>query len=160
MKALDACGKFIGQQVGCDTETATWSTGIVEFGLNLGVLGVDTDSARDRVVGLGGRLIETVVLRERVERDMAAATHHLTELLGCVGWRKSMCPAAELLKGKACLMNGACSYRIDILAEDRETLPQRECLEGKDYLYTGLACHAAYEFQITAQQRLFHHITG
>ena len=53
MEALDSGRELIGQQVGCDTETATGSTGVVELGLNLGVLGVDADSARYRVVGLG-----------------------------------------------------------------------------------------------------------
>ena len=62
MESIYTLGEFIGPQIGCHTETTAGSTWVVEFGLYLGIFGVDAYSARNIIITLFYSFIETFIL--------------------------------------------------------------------------------------------------
>ena len=109
MEAVDVGGK-VDREVGTeDAETTTGGTRIVEGGLDGAMLGVDTDADADWFLGMQGIVLryptpETLVLRERIEGDMAAAGEKDGKVALGIGRRIGMGGRTELLEGQACLV--------------------------------------------------------
>ena len=77
MEAFNAFGQDFRQFVSGDAEARAGGAGVVEFSLYLAVFGIDTQTAR--YAGRRGARRETGKLRERVERDMTAILHDVSE---------------------------------------------------------------------------------
>ena len=148
MESLDVGGQTVGQSVAADAEARAWGAGVVEQGLHLAVFGVD---AQSDAAPPPYPMVQPLVLRERVERQVAGAVGYLVDLVVGVGWREGVCLRPELLHGQSGLAERACRGGADVLAEDGERLPQGKGLEGQDDLHVGLSCHLADELQVASE---------
>ena len=81
--------------------------------------------------------METLILRERVKRQMTGTTDNLVELIVFVCGRIGMRFGAKLLQGQASLAKRAGCCTADIFAEDGERLPQSKGLKSKNPLRIG-----------------------
>lgn len=158
VESLYALGQTVGQTVGRHPEAAPRGTGVVELDLYLRIFGVDAQPAAYRLArGLHPR-VETFVLRERIERYMAAAPHDMIELVVGVSGRIGVCSAAELLARQARLVERAGRGGVYVFAEHGEGAPQRESLESEDDLGAALARHTAYERKVATQQTFLDYV--
>ena len=156
MEALDVVGQLFRQLVGRNTKASTWRTGVVEQRLYLGIFGIDAQAQR----ALPCPLVETLILRQRVERQMTGTADDVVELVVFVSRRIGMCLGAKLLQGQTGLAERAGSSRRDILAEDGERLPQGKGLEGKNPLRIGATGNLTDKSEVAPQQRFFNDIDG
>ncbi len=98
------------------------------------------------------------VLRERIERYMAATPHDMVELVVGVRRRIGVRSAAELLARQARLVERAGRGGAYVFAEHGKGAPQRESLESEDDLGAALARHAAYEREVAAQKTFLDYV--
>ena len=163
MQSVYAFGKNIGHLRLKNAKTRARSTRIVEFGLNLGMFGIDSDSARDFLVGhliiIANRLDKTIVLRKRVKSNMTRALQNFVELAFLIGRRIDVCTATKLLEGKTSLVERTCRCVTDVLAEHRKCLPKGESLESQNKLDLCPIHYRADKREIAAQEFLLHYIT-
>ena len=80
MKALDALRELVGQLVGHHAKASTWGAGVIEFSLDLGVFGIDTQAAGDGLARGDYHGVEALELGEGVEGDVTATAHNLGEI--------------------------------------------------------------------------------
>ena len=156
MEATNVAGQLLWQLVGSDAKAGAWGTRVVEQCLYLRIFGIDAQAQR----ALPCPLVETLILRQRVERQMTGAAHDVVELVVFVSRRIGMCFGAKLLQGQTGLAERAGSSRRDILAEDGERLPQGKGLKGKNPLRIGATGNLADKSEVAPQQRFFNDIDG
>ena len=156
MEATDVAGQLLWQLVGSNAKAGAWGTRVVEQRLYLRILGIDAQAQRT----LPCPLVETLILRERVERQMTGAAHDVVELVVFVSRRIGMCFGAKLLQSQTGLAERAGSSRRDILAEDGERLPQGKGLKGKNPLRIGATGNLTDKSEVAPQQRFFNDIDG
>ena len=138
VEAFDAFGQRLWQLFCQHAEATARCTGIVEFCLNLAVLGVDAQAVGYVMLAeVLTDMAEAFVLREGVEGDVPAAMEYVAELILFVSWTIGMSQGAELLEREPRFAKAAGCGMTDVLAEDGEGPPQGKGLEGKDYLYIG-----------------------
>ena len=150
----DVGRQLVGQLVGRDAETGAGSAGVVECRSHLTVFRVHAQTELQRAVHRLCSLVETLILRQRVERQMR---RHLCDIVNLVvgeGWRERMDRGSELLETQPRLVEAARRRGRDVLAEDGERLPQSVGLESQDDLDACLPRHSAYQFEIKAQAAL------
>lgn len=86
MEALNPFRKLIGKLIGYYTKSGTGSTGIVELGFDLRILGIDAQATGDGVTRRENLGIEALKLGEGIEGDVTAAPHNLGKVgLGISG---------------------------------------------------------------------------
>lgn len=98
METFDPLRQTGGQQIGSDPETGAGSARVIEFGLYLRILGINTDAARDAAAFGHGQRIEAAELRQGIERDVAAATHDLREVRLGIGRGNKYAPYCRTLR--------------------------------------------------------------
>ena len=64
-----------------------------------------------------------IILRERIERQVARAGGNAVELVLAISWGIGVRRRSELLECQQCLAEGAGGSAVDILAEDGKGLP-------------------------------------
>ena len=160
VETFDALGQLCRQLFGHHAETSAGGTGVIEFCLYFGVFGVDADAARNVFLGLLDLRPEPLVLAQRVEGDVAAATQDFREISFRVGRGVGVGLASELFEGQSGLVGRAGRSGMDVFAEDGECAPQGEGLEGQDDFHAGAVGHAADEAQVPAEQVFLHDVAG
>ena len=159
VQPLDAL-RQVRQLVGRDAQPRTGGTGVVEVGLDLGVFGVDAQSAR-HAVAVGHDLgVEVLELAQRVEGDVAAVPQDGGEIALGVGWRIGVGGAAHLFEGEPGLVYGAGGGAGDVFPDDGERLPQGVGLECQYDVDPGGLLDRADELQVAAQACLLEHVAG
>ena len=81
METFDPLRQTGGQQIGSDPETGAGSARVIEFGLYLRILGINTDAARDAAAFGHSQRIEAAELRQGIERDVAAIRKDFGKIL-------------------------------------------------------------------------------
>ena len=118
METFDPLRQTGGQQIGSDTETGAGSARVIEFGLYLRILGINTDATRNAAAFGHGQRIEAAELRQGIERDVAAATHDLREVRLGIGRGISMRLTAELFECQTGFVDGTGRGVSDVLPEN------------------------------------------
>ena len=126
----DVGRQLVGQLVGRDTEAGAGSAGVVECRSHLTVFRVHAQTEFQCTVHRQCPPVETLILRQRVERQMRRHPCDIVNLIVGEGRRERMDGGSELLETQPRLVEAARRRGRNILAEDGERLPQRVGLES------------------------------
>ena len=118
METFDPLRQTGGQQIGSDPETGAGSARVIEFGLYLRILGINTDVAKKCRCLRPRSADRSTELRQGIERDVAAATHDLREVRLGIGRGISMRLTAELFERQTGFVDGAGRGVSDVLPEN------------------------------------------
>ena len=158
MEALDTLGE-LGQLRSRHTEAGAWGTGVIQVGLHRRVLGVDTQPERHAPIGRHQRA-HLLDLTQRIEGHVRAVAKDGGELLTSVGWAEGMCLSAHLLVGQLGFVDRACRAMRDVLADNREGLPERIGLESQDDLHARPLSYVADEGKVPPKQVFLEDVAG
>ena len=141
MKTFDVFRQLLGQLVGRDAKACAGRAGIIKRGAHLRIFGIDAQPKTDGRVDMLRPLVETCILRERIELQMARTTGYRVDFIIGISGRKRVGCTAKLLKGQTSLIQGTGGCSADILLENGKGFPQRKGLKSQNHLYTRLTSH-------------------
>ena len=157
MQPLQSFRKHVAKHVASHAETRPRLARIVDVGLDNRAFRIHTQSARHsflrgirRIVAVNKTAV-FLILRDRIEHNMAAALHKLAYRGVCVDWAVGMHIIAEKFKRQAHLVERAGCRRLAVIAYDSKRFPESVCLECHDYLGTRLLRNVADQLQISAE---------
>ena len=158
MEALDPLGE-LSQLRSRHTKAGAWSTGVIQVGLHRRVLGVDTQPEGHAPIDRHQRA-HLLDLTQRIEGHMRTVAKDGGELLTSVGWAEGMCLSAHLLVSQLSFVDGACGAMRDVLADNREGLPERIGLESQDDLHARPLSYVADEGKVPPKQVFLEDVAG
>ena len=160
METFDALGQGIAQECSRHAESASGSTRVVKGGFDIGILGIDAQSARDLVRRSLHRGIMVVELRQRIEGDVAAVREYFGKFLVAVCRGIGMCRRPHLFVGKASLKERTGRGGRDILPHYGECLPQSESLERQNNIDAGAVFDRTDKRKVATEQLFVEDIAG
>ena len=168
VEALDAFRQTLGQLTCRHTKTAARRTGIVEQGLYLAIARIDAKAEADGMPAFGHTYIiicthtrqEPFVLREAVERDMAAPAQDVVERGVFVGWAVGVGGATKLFEGESRLVGRGGRGVGYVLAKDGEGAPQGKSLKSEDELHARFCGYLTDEAEVAPQLVFVEDVVG
>ena len=152
VQAVQSGRQFGGELALEYAQARTWGARVVQVGLYLGILGVDSQP-HAYLIGMVGIPLryaraEAMELAERVESDVLAVFQDVVKGLFLIGRRVGVASAAEGLGTDACLVERTGRGVANVFAEDGKGFPKREGLEGKDDFCPALPLYVRNEAQV------------